>query len=266
MNAVAHAVRWVAELVVRVFDLLPPLASLTALAVITALLMLIVIRATSPQRLVQKSRDRMAAAIYEMRLFLDAPRTLLAAQARMIGWMTIYLAALLPSLIALAAPLGLLYLHLEVRHGLAPIPVPSTVVLAIELADGVDPRDVAVDPGAGVRVTAPPVATDGELYVRLHIDQAGTRRVAVRVGDRTVIKRIDADPAARRVSPVRQAGWRHLFSVGDEPPPDGDVVRSISVEHPERARAGLDVAWWLYWLGAATVFALLLRRRLGVSL
>ncbi len=270
MEAIVHALRQVCAALLGPLDSLPPAVALSAVAAATALVMLAVVKLVSPQRLIARARDRMAACIYEMRLFLDTPGRVLAAQARLLGWTAIYLAALLPAALVLTPPLGLLYLHLEARHGLAPLSAPATVILRIELAPGMARAEVTVRATGPVRVTAPLVRAPDEpaAYARLAIAKPGTHEVSVIAGSATVTKRLVADPGATRVAPERRGGWGHLVSLGDEPPPESEAIRSISVAHPERESAlfGVAIPWWLYWLGTATILALLLRRRLGVAM
>jgi hypothetical protein len=270
LEAVIHALRWSIELLVRALDWLPALMSLGLVSGLTAVVMLLVVRVASPQKLVARARDRMSACIYEMRLFLDAPGRVLRAQGRLLGWTAVYMAGLMPAAAAATPVLGLLYLHLETRHGLAPLPAPSTAVLRIELADGAEKLPVSVRPVGAVKVTAPLVRAQDEaaVYARLAIGAPGRHRVTVTAGGETVDKRLDADPDATRVSPERRAGLGHLVSLGDESPPEGRVIRAVSVQHPERSQSwlGLAVPWWLTWLVAATAVALFLRRRFGVAL
>jgi len=269
LQQVARIVRTAVEWIVRPLDALPPWLSLTVIAVLTALLMLVVVKRTSPQRLIQRARDRMAASIYEMRLFLDAPGRVLRAQGRLIVWMGVYLLTLLPSLVVLGPPLGLAYLHLETRHGLAPIEAPATIVMRVGLAEGHDGDAVEVVPaGDGVAVTAPLVyaADEQAVYARLRVARPGVHTVTVRAGGAEVTKQIVADPDAAQVAPDRQGGIAHLWQYGPEAPPGGPVT-SISLPHPARDQSwlGLPIPWWLYWIGAATVLALLLRRRFDVA-
>ena len=251
-------------------DLLPATASLAVVSALSALLMLAVVRLASPQRLVARARDRMAASIYEMRIFLDAPGRVLRAQGRLLAWMLVYLVTLVPAGIILTPPLGLLYLHLETRHGLAPLAAPSTVVVRVELAPGIPPESVAIWTAGPVRLTAPLLraADEPAVYARLAIERPGQHAVIVRAGGERVAKRLVADPDATRVAPERRGGWRRLLALGDEAPPGGDWIRSVSVQHPDREQAwlGLAIPWWLYWLGGSMLLALLLRRRLGVAL
>lgn len=266
METIAHAIRWLVEGALVPFDLLPPWASLALLGALTGVAMLFVVRWTSPQRLVGRARARMAASIYEMRLYLDHPRQVLAAQGRMIVWTVVYLLAMLPSLLVLAPVLGLLYLHLEVRHGLAPLTAPTTAVIRVEVGDDVAPRDVELEPRGAVAVTARVHANDEHaVYARLAIEQPGTHALIARAGGVEVGKRISAAPGAAIVSPVRRGGLAHLWSLGDEPPPGTGPIRSMSLAYPTRA-SPVPGPWWLYWLGAATVIALALRRRFDVVL
>jgi hypothetical protein len=264
LDRIVHAIRHAIELALTPLDALPPWLSLAIVAIPTALLMLVVVKRVSPQRLVSRARDRIAASIYEMRLFLDEPRLVLRAQARLLGWTVVYLATLIPAIVVMTPPLGLLYLHLEPRHGLAPIAAPSTIVVRIELEPGVDGRAVTVDCRDAIELTAPLLVAPDEpaVYARLAIREAGTHAIVVHAGGRAVEKTIVADPRAAVVAPERAAGVATLWSLGSEPPPDGPV-RSIRVPHPERS-SGLPVTWWLYWLAAATVIALALRRRFDV--
>lgn len=264
MATLAHASRWIVEAVLRPLDALAPWASLAIVAVLTAAIMLTVVRWVSPQRQISRARARMAAAVLEMRIYLDQPRRMLAAQGRLIAWTAAYLACLLPALVVLALPLGALYLQLEIRHGLAPLPVPSTAIVRIALADGVAPGDVVLEPAGAVAITARVRAPDEPaVYARVAIRAPGTHALTVRVGDEVARKQLVADVDADRVAPERRAGLAALWAVGDEPPLDGDAIRAITLAHPARAST-LPVRWWLYWLGLATVVALLLRRRFGV--
>lgn len=251
-------------------DALPRHLSLAVVAALTAWLMLVVVGHVSPQRLVRRARDRMAAAIYEMRLFLDAPGRVLAAQGRLLAWTAVYLAALAPAALVLAPPLGLLYLHLEPRHGLAPIEAPATLVARIALAPDADGRAVRVDCDDGLELTAPLLHAEDEqaLYARLAVRGPGTHLLRVRAGDSSVAKRIVADPRAAVVSPERRGGLAHLWSLGSEPPPGPGSIRAVAIPHPERRQSwlGLAIPWWLYWLGVATLLSLLLARRRGVAL
>lgn len=266
MENLVHAPRWLVETLLRPLDLLVPWASLTIIAVVTAVVMLVVIRRTSPQARIRHARAQMAGAIFEMRLYLDHPLQLLRAQGRLFVWTVIYVGYLLPSMAVLLAPLGILYLHLEVRHGVAPLPGPTQVVMRIEVADHVVLRDLVVEPKGAVEVTGRLHAEDeNALYVRLAITEKGTHTVTVHAKDAIATMDVVADPSADVVSPERRHGIAHLWAIGAQRPIAASEFRSITIQYPERESA-LPVPWWLYWLGLATAVAMALRNRFGVAL
>ena len=106
MDAILHAVRWACHAALWPLEALPPVVALTVVSAVTALAMLLIVKRVSPQAHIARARDRMAACIYEMRLFLDAPGRVLRAQARLFGWTAIYLAALLPAALVMTPPLS----------------------------------------------------------------------------------------------------------------------------------------------------------------
>lgn len=272
MDTLIHGLRSAIELGVAPFDALPPFWGLTLLSALSGAFMLWVVGKTTPQRRVDIARARMASAIYELRLFLDSPGRILRSQARLLGWSFAYVGYMMPAFLLLSLPLGLLYFHLDVRHGQAPLPTGAPVVIQVSLEEGTDLATVAPgDLPAGVRVTAPPlrVVDEHRVYLRAVIDTPGTHTLPIRVGDEVIEKRLVADPGALQVSPERCRGACLWASYGHEPPLPGDSgVASIAATHPDAPQSwlGTSMPWWLYWLLLATVVALALRRPMNVTL
>jgi hypothetical protein len=266
MDFVVHAVGWCIEALLRPLDALAPWASLAIAGVLTGVIALVVIRKTSPQRRIRHARAQAAAALFEMRLYLDHPLQLLRAQGRLVLWSFVNVAYLLPSMLALAVPFGLLFVHLEIRHGIAPLAPHATVVMRIEVAPQVSPRAVTLDTRGAVAVTARVHAEDEHaLYARLAVRGAGTHAVKVRAANAEVVTPIVADATADVISRERRHGIAQLWAFGAEPAIDGDTIRSISLPYPDRP-SPFAVPWWLYWLGVATVAAMALRQRFGVAI
>lgn len=287
MSFLAKTLRALVEHGVGAFDGLGPFLGLTILSCVTGALMLWIVGKTTPQARLERARARVAAAVYEMRLFIDAPGRVVRAQGQLFRWFAWYMALLLPAFVLLSIPLGLFLLHLETRHGLDPLPVGEPIVMRVDLAPGVDGYQVSAGPVSqepgpdqAVRVTAPPLYVEDEarVYIRLEIDPAagpGEYAVAIDVGDAgdagdaagaRVVKRISADPAADAVYPERRSGWAAWYQLGNELPlPDGPV-RAVILEHPDRPPTWLvwGAPWWLYWLLLSTIVALALRRPMGV--
>ena len=273
MGTVAHAFRSAVEVLLWPFDLLPPWLSLTLVSIITGVVMLWVVGKSTPQRRLERARDRLAGGVYEVRLFLDSPVRIFGALFSMLKWSVIYIGLVIPALLVMTFPLGLLYLHLETRHGFAPLPVGEPLVVRVDLADGVDgyALEAGDEGGNDVLVTAPPVydAEGQRVYLRVEVQRPGEHVLPIRLGDTVVDKRLTATADAVTVSPDRASGADMFLVYTDEPPLDaGAGITAVSVTHPAKDQSwlGTSMPWWVFWLGIATVAALALRRPMGVVL
>lgn len=272
MAFLADILRTATEYALVPFDLLPEFWGLTLFSIITGVIMLWIVGKITPQRRLEIARDRVASAIYEMRLFLDSPRRVVASQGRMLAWLGAYLVYLMPAFILLSFPLGLFYLHLDVRHGQDPLPIDESIVLRADLTPSTDGNALIATPAAGVAITAPPLY-DRErqrVYLRVEIDQPGEHMLTLQIGDNPAVTKIlSANPDALEVHPDRASGLDTWLSYGDESPlPEASGIAVITLPHPARPQSWLTLPmpWWIYWLIVSTIFALLLRRPMGVVL
>ncbi|MFH0902873.1 MAG: hypothetical protein V2A73_19775 [Pseudomonadota bacterium] len=271
VSLIAKTIRAATETLLWPVDQLPAQASLTVLAVVTGVAMLWVVGKVTPQRALEKSRDRMTSAVYEVRLFLDSPRRMFAALGRLLCWSARYLVCLLPALLVLLPPLAILYPCLEIRYGLAPLPLSEPLNVRVTLAPGVDGSVLRAETaGAGMRITAPPLFVEDErvVYVRVVLSRPGRHDLLLSIGDRTIAKLLSA-ASSDKASPERRAGLASAFALGSEEPlPANAGMEVVAVRHPASLQRwlGMSVPWWLYWLGLATFVAFLLRRPMRVTI
>jgi hypothetical protein len=258
--------RWL-ELGLTPFDRLAEGWALTALSVLTGAALLILVRFTTPQQKVERARDRMMSAVYETRLFLDDPRRLLVAQARLFGWGLAYVASVLPALVLMALPGLVLYRHLDARFGHEPLPVRTPIVLEVDLSEGTNPSAVELSVPQGVDVTAPiRVETPRKVFFRVEIARPSSYEARFKIGTDAVGKRLVA-ARGQPTSAERARSERHLFASTTEPPlPDHGPFERLMVFHEPRADGWLGMRWWAYWMLVATVSALVLRKPFGVNL
>lgn len=273
MGSLATLLHRAADLLVAPVDLLGAFWGVTLLSVVSTAGMLWVVAKTTPQARVERARARMASAIYEIRLFLDSPRRVFASQGRLLGSSFAYIGYMLPALIILSLPVWLMYLHIEARLGVDPVPVGAPFLVRVDLADGVDGTKVAAAPSQdGLEVTAPPLydRETHRVYLRAVAPEPGDLSLALDIDGRTVEKRIVAGPSADTVSPERASGLALLDTITTEPAldPDTDGAVAIAIDHPDRRQVwlGLDIPWWAYSLILITIFAVLLARPMNVKL
>jgi hypothetical protein len=271
LGTILHALRSAVGLLLWPFDLLPDWLGLTLVSVLCGAGMLWVVGKTTPQARLERARDRLAAGVYEVRLFLDSPRRILAAQGSIAVSSVVYIGLVVPALVVVLLPLGLFFLQLEARHGLAPLPVNEPLVVELSLANPADGREVSATGSDGVLITAPLVVDEvgGRVFVRAEIQRPGSHAIRFSLQGVGVDKRLDAAYDRHGLSPTRSSGADLLFALTTEPPLDpAQGITNIAVRHPPRERRWLATAmpWWVYWLAVATVAALALRRRMGVVL
>ena len=257
------------ELALRPFDALPPWLGLTLVSILTGVFALLVVRWTTAQAAMQRARDQMTSALYEMRIFLDSPRRVFAAQGRMAVQTVKYVGLTLPALLIVAGPLTALFIHLELRHGLQPMPVDQDVVVRVELGGTAARDDITAEAGDGLAITAPVFRlwSENAAFVRVRGQREGAGVLSVRVGDVTVEKELLTGEGRAPVSVERRAGLSRWWAMGTEAGLDTDgPVQRIVVPYVARDGSWLWMPWWGFWLLVSIVAAFALRRPFGVVL
>ena len=267
MGTIAHGFRWLLDLTIWPFEGMGPFVTLTISSVITALAILLVVRYATPASWITKARAQIAAAIYEVRLFLDSPVRVIKSQGRLLGYTAVYIAALLPALIIMTLPMGLLYLQLDLRYGVEPVPVGDPMVVTAVLEDGVDPKTVAAETGEWGVVTATVRDPSGpSIYWRLVVKEAGSHTFVIAAGPDRIEKRVDAAPELGAISSVRTKGLGMWWQVTGESPIDSDMVAEVRINQETKSTDVLRMPWWVFWLLLSTILALVLRKPFKVTL
>lgn len=273
MTWIAHILHRTVGLLLVPFDFMGPLLGLTLLSGLTGIAMLWVYGKTTPQKRIKKAKDSMIAAVYEVRLYLDSPKRVLAATGRILAWTTVHLALMLPAFIVIGPPIGLILLHMDMRYGKAPLPINEQVLVKIKVRNKNDAKNVSVkaSPQSPIQVTAPILFIEKEktLYVRTQIKKRGMHSLNVTINGDIVKKRLTTTKNPRKLSISRSSGFSSLWAQTTEPPlKPGGAIENIWVKHPENNRtwAGIPFPWWGYWLLISFLVAWALSRRLGVEL
>jgi hypothetical protein len=255
---------------------LPPVVGLAALALLTAVAMLLVFRAFSDQERLAQVKRSLQACLFEIRLFNDDLRAILRAQGEVLRHNLTYLRLSLPPMLWLLPPLVLLLAHLQGYYGyrgLAPGERALVKVFLEPAPGGHGEGGAAAKPEArlaapeGVAVETGPVwiPSRRELAWRVRAERSGRYELRAVVAGETHGKSLVVSDRVVRRSPVRvRAGLvRQLLNPAEDPLPGGGAVASIEVGYPA-ADAGWGVHWVVAYFVLTVVFALALRRRFGV--
>ena len=252
----------------------PPLVGLTVVSVLTSMAMLLVFRATSNQEGIKAAKRRIAAGVFEIRLFNDDPRAIIRAQADILRHTMTYMGLTLIPVLWMIVPLVLLIIQLEFRYGYAGLEPAGTALVKVTVAaasTSVAP-DVSLDTDAGIEVESPLlwIPSLREANWRIAARDPGDHELRVVIGGEVFVKRVRVTDAVVRLAPVRPSSriLDQLLYPAERPLPAGAPVESITVTYPH---ATIGVLWWeAHWIVVffvlTIVIAFVLQRPFKVTL
>jgi hypothetical protein len=260
------------DLLFRPFRHLPILISLAAVALVTAIAILLVVRATSNQQALAAVKRGMYADLLEMRLFNDDLHAMWRAQWSMLQHNGRYLRlSLVPALWTLV-PLALVLTQLQFHFGYAEVGVGEPVLVTAVLKSRDDLQDIRLEPPRGVRLESAAIRFPAlqQVVWRVVADSSGEFVLAVRAGGATYEKTLCISGGLARRSPVRPAARMvdQLRYPSETPLPDSASLASIGVAYADRPVdvIGWQVPWIVAYLALSFAFALALKKPLRVTL
>lgn len=248
---------------------LPPLAGLLVISLITAVVVVAVMRRVSDQPRLRATRRRIQAALFEIRLHADDPVAVLRSFGDVLIQNAIYLRLNIVSLLWLIVPLSLMVAQLQGFYGYGGLRPGEPALITLESAAG---AAVTLEAPPAIRVETEPVHLIGGTTTvwRIVPVEAGSFVVTTRSGASAVTKTIFVGDRPARRSPVRLQGdlERQLLYPSEPLIPAESGITSIAVGYPEGL---VDLFGWpVHWLIVFGLFsllaALLVSRRLGVTI
>jgi hypothetical protein len=252
---------------------MPALLSLSAISLVTAILLLVVVRYTSDQRRIAAVKRDIRAGLFEIRLFSDDLRAILRAQGEILRHNLTYLRLSAVPLLWVAVPLVLLMGHLQAYYGYDGLRPGAAALVKVQIADGAGDRpDVRLAAPAGVRIDTPAVwiPSRREAVWRIAAEQPGEHELTVAIDGTAVTKRVSVGGGLARRSPYRlEPGLINWLLYPAEPAlPRESLARSVEVTYAHRPIPlfGWELHWMVVFFVLTLAFAFLLRRPFGVVL
>jgi len=189
----------------------------------------------SNQRAIEQAKRRVAARLYELRLFVDEPRLIGQALGGLIRDNLRYLALTLVPGAAVAIPMVFLLMQLDAFYGYEPLQPGHSTLVTVQA----DQATLTVPDGFVVET--PPVRIPGRGQISWRVralrSASGTLHATLPTG--IAMARISAEPGLQRLAPRAP----------------------IEIDYPAS-----DSNWMLWFFVISMASAFLLRRRLGVSI
>jgi len=261
---------WLLRVYYAAFSWAPPAVGLTVLSAVVGVAMLWVFSKTSDQARMKAVKNKVWAALFELRVYVDEPRVTWRAQKSLFLANLKYMGLALRPALWMIVPMGLLLLHLEAFYARAPLPVGREAIVTMGMSPDWNPTAPAPElkAPAGVKVSGGPVrAVDArEVSWRIQPVSEVSGKLTFLVDGQPVEKTIEAGTrqrfvAGRSVRSAIQALW-----TPDEKTIPSAHVEWIEIRYPEASLPILGLQWnWLVWFFVVSVAAaLLLKKRFGV--
>lgn len=271
MELLNAPLRWVFDLLLWPFQGLHPLVGLTVVSALGAIGMLIGYRATSDQEGLEETKRKIAAGLFEVRLFNDDLRAILRAQGRILRHNATYMRLNIVPMLWMIVPFVLVVAQLQFHYGYRGLEIDRPVVLSATLAEDAG-DDVRLETPDAIAVDAPRVwiPSEREASWRLVPQRRGIHEVTIHVGNRRVSKRIVVSDDVVRRSPERfsPAPLDQLIYPAEPPLPGDAPVTDISLRYPDREVGlfGWDSHWLVAFLILTIGLAFALKGRFGVTI
>jgi len=269
MSYLNAALRLVFDLLLAPFAGGPPLLSLSLVALLVSILMLVVFKKTSNQEALAVVKRKIHAGIFEIRLFNDDLRAILRAQNEILRTNLTYLRLNLWPMLFLMPPLVLVIAQLEFHYGYQGFRPGQrallTVDLAPEAASGTRPRATLELPsGLRAETEAVWIKAESQLLWRLVAERDGDYELGLAIdGAPRITKTVRVTSRTVRLSPERvDSGFLSQLLYPAEPPlPKDGPVRAVRLSYPAREVSvlGHGMHWMIPFFALSIAFAFALR-------
>ncbi len=268
------AVSRIADSVLFVFRRANPWVGMTALSLVTALVMLAVYRFASNQQGIRAAKDKIIAHLLEVRLFGNDLKVSFRAQREVLRYNIRYLGLSAKPLIVMIVPLVLAMIQLDQWFGYESLRPGAAALVKVRLKGGYQPsrEDISLGTAQGFVVETPPVRIDreGEADWRVRAVEPGNWHLSVNVNGQSAAKAIVVgDGSLSRISSAKVArNWfDQLANPGERSIPDSSAIKAIEITYPGRTLSlfGWRIHWLVAYLALSILFGLLLKPWLNVE-
>jgi len=276
------------------FRSLSPMVGLTVFSLVSGVAMLYVFKWTSDQEGIDLVKRKIYAGIFEIRLFNDDLRAIMAAQRDIFRYNLSYLRLSLRPLLFMMVPFVLVIAQLQLHYGYQGLAVDQPVIVKVTLVapagpgdagstdDAGDaggggtaaplapPPDVQLDVPDGLRLDTPRlwIPSLNEVAWRLVPEATGSYELGIRVGSETFTKSVVVGSQGGKRSPLRADNLLDQILYPGEPGfPSGAGVASIEVMYPEGTVNffGWQTHWLIPFFIITVALAFVLKKPLGVT-
>ncbi len=241
------------DLLIAPFKNLNPLWSLTFMSLLIGILMLLIFRYTSNQEAIRKTKDKIRAYIFELRLFKDELGIVLSAQKNIFSYNMKYISYALKPMLFMIVPLAIVLIQLEGWYGYKALTPQESAVVSLKLSEGdtelINSVTMTASPGLEIDSPALRIQSEKEVNWKIRAKELGIHNLTFNVDDYSFDKEVVvSDKGLKRITPAsfRSELWNFVLNPGGKALPDNPYVEEIDVSYPLNS---IKVyGWSTHWL------------------
>ena len=260
------------DLMCRPFLALPPIWAMTAISLVSGVVMVWIFGKVSDQETIKQLRERIRGNLIGVRLFQSDIGVVLQLQRRIFGDTFSYMRYALVPMVVLLVPVVLIMTQLNLRFAARPLePGESALIKAYVRDAGLLDGEVSLEvpDGMTVETSAVRIPSAREVAWRVRVDTPGGHRMKVRVGGQELETRLMAGDQWGAV-PQRRTGrgvWETLLYPGQPPIPGDHPVEAVEIVYPplELGAFGWSINWLVAFFVLSLAFGFAFKDALGVE-
>ncbi|MDY6853846.1 MAG: hypothetical protein SWO11_03925 [Thermodesulfobacteriota bacterium] len=236
------------------FDSLHPIYGLSAISLLTTLIVLPIFRYFSNQEGIKRTRGRIVGHLFEVRIFKDDLRIFFTAMKNILKYNAIYMAYMLKPLLFMILPVLVIMVQTETRYAHRPLSLGETAIVKVKQeTGGTFPEkgsDVLLTVPEGLRLETPPLRYDegSETYWKIRAERKGEFELRFYVLDKELKRRVVVKDEITRISPLmlKKGILNSFFHPGEPSLSQSTNIKSIEVKYPYM---NISVfGWRIHWL------------------
>lgn len=253
------------DVVLSPFSGMSPYAGLTAVSVVTGVVMVFLYRWTTDQEKLKQIRDRIKIHFLEIRLFKEDMAEMFTIQKDIMKENLNYLRYTFKSAVLLIIPIIFIVIDLNARYSYYPIhPGNSFVVSAIAGDPGSLERiELALPEGLAMDVQAMRIPEERRVSWQVRSGSSGTYNLTFHQGEKQYIHHVVISNLIQRLQPEinQQTDWiSYLTSMGGSLPSDSPI-EAIRIEYPEQESFfGLQPGWLYFFFLISMIAGLAVKK------
>jgi uncharacterized membrane protein (DUF106 family) len=258
------------DFVLAPFAGMTPAVGLTAVSVVTGVVMVFLYKWTTDQETLKEIRDQIKIHFLEIRLYKDDMAEMFSIQKDILRENLKYLRYTFKAAILLIIPILFIIFDLNVRYSYHPIrPGGSFIVSAFaEEGGALEKLKLSLPPSLTLEVPAIRVAEENRVSWQVRSGSAGSYNLAIHQGEKQYSMRVSVSNRVQRIYTEKDKGhrWTSRILPGAEFIPEDALLQKIRIEYPEQSSfLGLQPGWLYYFFLVSMAAGLLVRRWIGLA-